>query len=361
MGANREQNRTSHTPRIDSPQDMPSNTHSHLVFGAGLIGGFLGGALHNKSVNTVLVGRGKALNRLRQPLTLSSVDGDKYTVENLVTYSSDEAATANENHNTFDVVWLTTKAVGMEETLDSLTPLISGDTIIICCQNGLGSADIVKNRFPDNTVLKSLVVFNVTALDNNRLHRATQGEILIEQHPSLDDSFFKQVNSSLTTVKAHENIEGVIWAKLQMNLINAINAAANLPVKVMMRDRRYRLFYANMLNELPRVARAKGVRLEQLVNVPMWMIPIILRLPDFLYKLIENSVIKMDETTKASMWWDINEQRATEIDFLQGALIAEARQLGIECPYNTKVLNVIKALEQGSLPWDDAGETLLRN
>lgn len=341
----------------DSNDENANN--NHLVFGAGLIGGFLGGALHKAGLKPVLIGRGKALGRLQLPLTVSCIDGDSITINNTLAYEASQFEKVLQKHVKFNFIWLTTKAVGIIDTLAELKPFVGESTVIICCQNGLGSTEIIKENFPNNPIVKAVVVYNVAEVSDNHLHRGTEGEILIETHPAIPPNFASSLNTSLSPIKTHPNIEGVIWAKLQINLVNALNAVSNLPVKAMIRDRRYRHIYANILSELPAVAKAKGIKLEKIFKIPSWVIPTLLRLPDFLYRLIENSAVKMDETTRASMWWDIKEGRKTEIDFIQGALLREAKQLNIECPFNQSVFDALRALEEGSISWEEAGKALL--
>ena len=343
-----------------TPLDEDISSNNHLIFGAGLIGGFLGGALNKAGLNPVLIGRGKALTRLQNPLTVSCIEGDSITVNSLQAYEASQFENILQKHAKFDFIWLTTKAVGIADTLAELKPFVDQSTTIICCQNGLGSTEIIKESFPNNPIVKAVVVYNVAEVSDNHLHRGTEGDILIETHPAIPTNFSSSLNTSLSPIKIHPNIEGVIWAKLQINLANALNAVSNMPVKAMIRDRRYRRIYANVFSELPAVAKAKGIKLEKIFKIPTWVIPTLLRLPDFLYKLIENSAFKMDETTRASMWWDIKEGRKTEIDFLQGALLQEAKQLDIKCPYNQRVFDALRALEKGSISWEDAGKALLR-
>lgn len=333
---------------------------THLVFGAGLIGSFVGGALHLKGVSVAFYGRGKALERLQKPLTLSSVDGGSVRIERLNVQRSNESDAMHSVRH-YDVIWLTTKAVGVEEALSSLKPFVSRRSVIICCQNGIGSDEIVKDYFPDNTVLKAVVVFNVAEVSGDRLHRSTEGDLIVEHSEKLSPVLLESLNSQLCPIRSEQNIEGVVWAKLQLNLINAINAVANQPVKSMLRDHRFRRFYASMLAELPVVARKKNIKLERLLKVPAWIIPQLLRLPDFIYMKLESSVVKMDETAKTSMWWDVAEGRKTEIEFLQGALLDEASRLGVDCPYNHKVYMAIQALEAGHLDWSKASDKLLKS
>jgi 2-dehydropantoate 2-reductase len=52
---------------------------------------------------------------------------------------------------------------------------------------------------------------------------------------------------------------------------------------------------------------------------------------------------------KDSMCADIENRKATEIDFLGGKVVAYAREVGIPVPYFTTMTNLVKSLESGYL------------
>ena len=47
----------------------------------------------------------------------------------------------------------------------------------------------------------------------------------------------------------------------------------------------------------------------------------------------------------ASMRQDLLKAKATEIDFMNGAVVTLGRRLGIDCPVNAALVAIIKAME----------------
>ena len=323
----------------------------HLIYGAGLIGGFLGGALLTKDLDVSFVARGAGKDRLQKGLILTSIDGHSEAV------SPTQFVSDTEPGGPFDVIWLTVKATAIEETIQSLGRFLDENTIIICCQNGLGSVEKVQAAYPSHVVVKSIVIFNVVESDKG-LHRATEGAVIVDGNV-IKGALLKSLENTVSPIIGNTNIDGVIWAKLQLNLINAINAISNLPVKKMLDDRGYRKLYAGMMSELIKISDAKGITLERLTKLPQKWLPKLLPVPDWIYDRI--NAFNIDDTTRTSMWWDISLGRKTEIEFIQGALLKEAEVLGLKTPYIETIYESIKAIEDGTEVWGQDSKDILDN
>jgi len=135
------------------------------------------------------------------------------------------------------------------------------------------------------------------------------------------------------------------WAKLQLNLANAVNALADIPVKNMLEQRGFRKIIAKAMQELIEVSRAKGLVLPKLAAVPMHLVPRVLNTPDWLFSILGNKMMDIDPTVRASMWWDLSGKKLTEVDVLNGAVVKEGQALGIECPINQRIVDYIHQAE----------------
>ena len=51
---------------------------------------------------------------------------------------------------------------------------------------------------------------------------------------------------------------------------------------------------------------------------------------------------------------DLAKGRKTEIDYLNGEVVALAQKLGRDAPINRRIIDLIRAAEAGSAPWDGA-------
>ncbi|MEM1123998.1 MAG: 2-dehydropantoate 2-reductase [Bacteroidota bacterium] len=324
----------------------------HIVFGAGLIGGFLGGVLTSLGLDTTLVGRASVKQKLANGLKLTDYSDNQAVAPKLKLLDNNDLATQSFENQSFDFLWITVKCTAVEKIYTEILPLVSPNTIIFCCQNGLGSDQIIKEQFPANTVLRVMVPFNVAEPKGGHLHRGSEGTLYIENTPSQQgilDALVQQINAPIMPVTSTDNMDAILWAKLQLNLGNSVNALADIPVKSMLEQRAYRLVIAALMKELLMVTDKLGIQLPKLTAVSAHVIPKILSLPSFIYKRVMKKVLAIDPTVRSSMWWDLSQGKQTEIDHLNGAVVQAAKEIGISCPANENIIQLVKAVEQTPL------------
>lgn len=323
----------------------------HVVFGAGLIGGYLAGAMLEKGLNVSLVARPSVQEKLANGLRLSDYQDHAASI-NAVSFISDETLREVSDTQACDFLWLTVKCTAVESALEELPALVGPNTVIFCVQNGLGSDEAVKKKFPHNTVMRAMVVFNVAEPNAGHLHRGSEGYLWIEelaQCPDIARDMAKTIDSPLLPTKSCDHMQALLWAKLQLNLANAVNALADIPVKQMLEDRGYRRVIAMLMRELLVLCKAKNIELPAVANLPGRLIPIFITLPDFAFKRLGQKMIAIDPTVRASMWWDLSAGKITEVDYLNGAVVSESEALGLQSPANKRLVDMIHAAERGEL------------
>lgn len=316
---------------------------NHLVFGAGLIGCYLGGYFSSLGINAQLMCRPTVKQKLLKGIKLTDY-------QNL--YETMAQVTFCDKQTPFKVIWLTVKCTAIEQACNDLKPYVGKNSIIFCCQNGLGSDQIVRKHFPYACVLRVMVPFNVVEISPGHLHRGSEGSLTLElphENPNRVIELVKQLNTPRLPVSRSIDMSALLWAKLQLNLGNSINALANIPVKAMLEQRPYRLVIANMMKEMLSVTKAKDIKLPKVTAIPASMIPVVLGLPTFIFKRLANKMLAIDPNVRTSMWWDISLAKKTEIDYLNGAIMSEARILGLDCSVNRRVIKLVKQLEESPL------------
>src|SRR6185503_6007423 len=133
--------------------------------------------------------------------------------------------------------------------------------------------------------------------------------------------------------------------KLIINLNNALNALAGIPLAEELADRRWRRLLAAQVEEALGVMKAAGMRPAAIEGVPPRAIPFILRLPDALFRRVARRMLAVDPQARSSMWEDLRRGRPTEIDYLQGAILALARTSGVEAPLTQRISSLVKRAE----------------
>ena len=86
----------------------------------------------------------------------------------------------------------------------------------------------------------------------------------------------------------------VLWGKLVLNLGNALNALSGLPLAEQFADRRWRLLLAAQMDEALAVMRARRHQAGGIGALRPALLPYVLRLPDFLFRMLARRMIAVD-------------------------------------------------------------------
>ncbi|MFD0864131.1 2-dehydropantoate 2-reductase [Sungkyunkwania multivorans] len=320
---------------------------SHIIFGAGLIGCYLGGVLSSKGMDVGLICKPHIIKKLANGLKLTDYAGNLAHINKLRFV---EKSSIGER---CDFLWLTVKCTAIAQAAKEIKGFIKPETVIFCCQNGLGSEEVIKEHYPNNLVLRVMVPFNVAEIAPGHLHRGSEGTLAIEMSPAahkeMIEAVAKSIDSDLMSVTTTNNMQALLWAKLQLNLGNSVNALADIPVKQMLEDRNYRLVIAAMMRELLAVTKVQNIQLPKVTAVPGKYLPLVLSLPNFLFKLVANKMLTIDPNVRTSMWWDLSQGKKTEIAHLNGAIVKAAEKLEIACPANKMIVSLIITAEKKNL------------
>jgi 2-dehydropantoate 2-reductase len=191
-------------------------------------------------------------------------------------------------------------------------------------------------------VLGGMVPFNVMPLGNGRFHRATSGDIVIEQDEARTA---EKLSVPGLTIRPTDNIDGVQWGKLLLNLNNALNALADLPLRRQLSSRPWRRLFADQLAEGLAAIRAEGIKPVAPTPIPAAWMPPLLRLPDLIFEALLGRTMKIDPEARSSMWEDLQRGRRTEIDYLQGVITAIADRHGLQVPLSRRIVTLIRSAE----------------
>ena len=202
---------------------------------------------------------------------------------------------------------------------------------------------LLRHRLPGRRVLGGMVPFNVMALGEGRFHRATSGDIVIEQDEARTA---EKLSVPGLTIRPTDNIDGVQWGKLLLNLNNALNALAGLPLRRQLAQRPWRRLFADQLAEGLAAIRAEGIKPVSPTPIPAAWMPLLLRLPDPIFEALLGRTMKIDPEARSSMWEDLKHGRRTEIDYLQGVITEIAERRGLEAPLSRRIVELIRQAER---------------
>lgn len=309
------------------------------VAGAGSIGCFVGGMLAVFGRPVSLLARPRVVDTIaRDGLQLTSFEGGRWQLRaEQVSPSGDPAVMKDAG-----IVIVAVKSGDTAEMAALIAEHAAADAVIVSLQNGVGNVAVLRQALPRHRVLGGMVPFNVVTRDDGSVHRGTSGALVIERDADETGTQLAVVNLPVTLT---DNIAGVQWGKLVVNLSNALNALSDLPLHAQLQQRAWRLLFADQMTEGLAALRAAGISPVATTALPHALTPYLLRLPDRLFGLVLRSVMKIDANARSSMWADLQRGRATEIDHLQGVVVQLADRHGVATPLSHRVIAMVKEAE----------------
>jgi 2-dehydropantoate 2-reductase len=245
-----------------------------------------------------------------------------------------QAATHIEQIPADTVILLTTKVSDTPAAVAPIAEMVRDDTTIIALQNGLNSDEIARAAVGSRgVVLRGITQFGAIFERAGTIRYMVKGYTLLENHkrsPRLKEIF----NGAGLDCRISANIQTEVWRKLIFNcVVNPVTTILECKVGGIVDptlDRLKRL----IIDECVAVARAEGIQLTGDLFSEI----------NAAYAGSENVV---------SMQQDLLRGRATEIDYLNGTVVAVGRRHGLECPVNEALTRIIKAKE--TLPKNNRG------
>ncbi|MBS0325084.1 MAG: 2-dehydropantoate 2-reductase [Proteobacteria bacterium] len=311
------------------------------IIGAGLVGGYLGGCLCGHARVTLVCRERIAAALASNGLSVSGGTGPTRRVAPQDLDLAQDAAAATGA----DLVLVTAKSTATAGIAGALEPVLSPEALVVSFQNGMHNAERLRERLPRNTVLAGMVPFNVASPSPGTFRRGEFGELMVEESPALVPYAPVFAAAGVTLVR-RADIVAVQWGKLLVNLVNPLNALGDLPLRTQLSDRTWRRCLALALAEALAVYRVAGIRPARITPMPMRWLPIVLELPDALFARAAKRMLSMDPQARASMSEDLRAGRLTEIDDLNGEVVALAQAHGMRAPVNARLVTLVHAAEQ---------------
>ena len=293
-----------------------------VIYGAGAIGGVIGGHLAMAGSNVILIGRPDHMNAVRENgLKLIKPDGPHILKVAAVTSPGEAGFTAG------DVILLTMKGQNTEAAMHDLHS-VTKDIPIFCAQNGVRNEEIASAVFP--RVYGARVNIGAVYMNSGEVvcRRDPPGWLIMGIYPKGTDDLVEAVGSELRKagfcVLVTPDVMPYKWGKLMSNLGNATGAITND------NSREARRITEAAQSEAKQLLRQAGIRwLSEPEITKEW--------PDFGAK----PRAAMDTEEQSSTWQSLGRQQGSvETEFLNGEIVRLARRLGKSAPINEGITRI---------------------
>jgi 2-dehydropantoate 2-reductase len=314
------------------------------IFGAGSIGCFVGGAWQAAGLSVAFVGRERiAADLAKDGLTLTDNDGWRVHFQaGEISYGTKAAAVAGA-----DIVALCVKSNATAAAAKEIARNAKKGATIISFQNGVSNPDVLRKvlgrRFE---VVQGMVPYNVAYLGHGRFHKGVSGE-LVAGDTEATRALAAAIGDRAGRLRLAQDMVGIAWGKLLINLNNAVNALSGCTLLEQLRQRDYRRVVAASIIETLELLDAAGIVPAKIGPVPPRLLPHAIAAPDFIFNNLFLRIQRIDAKARSSMYDDLAARRPTEIDWLNGEVVKLAQKLGREAPVNQAIVDLVKVAEAG--------------
>ena len=288
-----------------------------VVLGAGAIGSLYGAKLAPAN-DVTLVGR---------PDHVRAIQENGLRIEGIETQTVRlRAATRVEHLEPNALILLTTKVPATRSALEPIAALVRDDTTIVALQNGLTSDRIARESLPGRgIVLRAITQFGAIFERPGAIRYMASGYTLLEKHersPRIADV----LNAAELDCRITSDIVTEVWRKVVFNcVVNPITTILGSEVGEIVDPGLDRLKQL-VIDECVAVAASESVRLDMDV-------------------MSEINAAYAGSRNIVSMRQDLSRGRTTEIDYLNSAIVALGARHRLQCPVNSLLTAIIKAME----------------
>ena len=311
-----------------------------LIFGAGAVGLGLGSCLIASGHTVHLIGREDTVSAL-------SIDGLErrglFGAHHAAPFEFSAFCSVEELEATaYDFVLVCTKSFDTRaaaEALASSPALRAEPTQFVLCQNGWGNAEVFAAFFPSEQIKNARVITGF------RRHQPNQVEITVHADSIHLGSLFgdslevlrplaRALGEGGLPCEVTEHIERDLWAKMLYNcMLNGLATLFGVPYGLLGESEMTRELMARVAQEIFEVLAASGLSTHWTCAANY--------LEEFYARLLPPTY-----RHEPSMLQDVRAHKPTEIDALNGAVVALGKKHGVNTPVNLTVHHLVRFLEQ---------------
>lgn len=303
-----------------------------ILGGGGAMGGLFGGYLAKAGNDVTLIDVSKvAIDKINADgLTIDEKDGSQQVIR--VPASAEPAKVGP-----VDLIINFVKCYHTDAAIRSAAPMIGADTAVLSLQNGWGNAPVIASIVGEDRVLVGLTYHGGMLLGPGQVKHPGSGMTYLGELTGKSSTRLAGIAETLRAAGLEttqsDRILDEVWKKLALN-------ACTLPTSALLQLLSHELvaydgakdLMAAILKEVVAVATAQGIALD---HDERWAA---------ITGLLEKAI-----GGKSSMFQDVEAGRKTEIDVINGAIVAAGRRTGVPTPHNDTMVWMIRAVEARNL------------
>ncbi len=304
-----------------------------LILGAGALGSLLGARLSQADrvrISLLTTDRQHVLAIRQDGLTVEELDGSTrcYRLP-----AFDAPHTLEEAP---DLVLVSVKTHSIEGAVSSVVDRCHAATLFLTLQNGIGNWERIARLVGEGSVLVGTTAQGATLLAPGRIRHGGNGPTYLGEPDGPPSprvlAVVEKFRQAGLTAESREGMAQLIWEKLHVNVgINAITALTGIRNGFIAAMPVARELCRAAVEEAMLVARAKGFVMPE----------------DMVERVL--AIAQATAVNRSSMGQDVDHRKRTEIDAINGAIVALGEQLHLPTPVNQTLVRLVKILEANYL------------
>lgn len=300
------------------------------IIGSGAMGSIYGGILSEDGNEVYLIDIFQEhIDRINENGLCIVENGKERWIKNI-------KATSNaEEVGKVDLAIVFVKSTITDMAVKQNSAVLDENTTVLTLQNGLGNIEKIESQVNLKQIIAGTSTNGGSMIEPGKINHAGNGGTVIGELDGNVGGRIQELKELLDTPKLgaaviSDNIMGVIWKKLIINAgINPLTAMTGLKNgELLDRDESVCLL-EGLVDEAIKVAKSKGVRLD--TNIAD----------------VVKEVCKATNENTSSMLADIQNNRRTEIDNINGKIVEIGRINNIDTPINDIFTNLIHLKQRG--------------
>lgn len=286
-----------------------------LILGAGAIGGYVGGRLHQTGADVTFLVRPARREAIeRDGLVIESTKGDVTQKVKTVLTGSDGGP--------YDIVLLTPKAYDLDSAIEAIAPAVGPDTTVVPLLNGMRHLDVLDARFGKDRVVGGLARVGVAMSGDGTIHHTSPFAAISfgERSGKAPRAALKELDAAVKKSGVdgglNGNIEQDLWDKwIMLCSLAATNCLMRGSSGDILEAEEGEAIVLETVDECHEVAAAAG-------HDP----------GEKGMKTIRGFLTVKGSRFTASMLHDLEKGNMVEADHIVGDMIARAKKAGISTP-----------------------------
>ncbi|MGX0125687.1 2-dehydropantoate 2-reductase [Staphylococcus hominis] len=301
------------------------------IAGSGALGSGFGAMLYRQGNDVTLIdGWEPQATAVKHEGLHIDINGEDYHL-NIPMYQDTEIPSDLQ----FDIVFLFTKAMQLESMLTHIQPHIHDTTIMVCTMNGLKHEDRIVNYVDKSRIVRGVTTWTAGLESPGHTHLMGSGPVeigsLVPEGQNNVEVIYNLLEQAKLNPHKSEDLQQSIWKKICVNgTANALCTILECRLSTLNESEYARKLVYDITKEIVEVATVDDVHLNA----------------DEVYHYLIDLNDKVGSHFP-SMYQDlINNNRRTEIDYINGAVARLGSEHHIDAPINQFVANMVHAKEE---------------